>query len=273
MQLGFFIDVSKCERIFDELYRIGYVKMSHTLPPPEELKWRAYCKFHNTFSHATKDCNMLRRQIQLAINEGRLVTPNMQVDQNPFPVHVLELNNPKVLVRPSQAESTKGKNVVIGDERPEKKLTQKIPQGAKTLGGQDKKKADNKSTGLTGHSGGLTGSTGLTGHGTGLTGAPSKSGNSSKIKTRPSFKELLAKYEKEGSAQRQKGPPSKVKDTGSSSRHQEQSSQSNCTSSSGLIAPWHCWYPYFYTPMDYSRMHMQLYYIQYPPMYPNHALL
>ena len=174
---------------------------------------------------------MLRRQIQSAINEGQLVIPNMHVDHNPFPVLMLELNNPKVLVRPSQAESTKGKNVVIGDERPEKKLTQEIPQGEKTLGGQDKKKADNKSTGLTGHSGGLTG------HGTGLTGAPSKSGNSSKIKTRPRFKELLAKYEKEGSAQRQKGPPSKVKDTGSSSRHQEQSSQGNYTSSSGPIAP------------------------------------
>ena len=114
----------------------------------------------------------------------------------------------------------------------------KIPEGAKTLGRQDKKKkADNKSTGLTGHSGGLTG---LTGHGTDLTGAPSKSGNSSKIKTMPSFKELLAKYEKEVSAQRQKGQPSKVKDTGSSSRHQEQSSQGNYTTSSGPIAPWYC---------------------------------
>ena len=113
---------------------------------------------------------MLHRQIQSAINEWRLVIPNMQVDQNPFPVHMLELNNPKVLVRLSQAKSTKGKNVVIGDERPEKKLTLK-----------KKKKADNKSTGLTGHSDGLTGSTGLTG-------APSKSRNSFKIKTRPSFK-------------------------------------------------------------------------------------
>src|SRR6185312_13130389 len=47
-------------------------------------------------------------------------------------------------------------------------------QQSSSAGGQDKKKkADNKSTGLTGHSGGLTG----------LTGAPSKSGNSSKIKT------------------------------------------------------------------------------------------
>ena len=74
-----------------------------------------------------------------------------EVDQNPFPVHVLELNNPEVLVRPSQAESTKRKNVVIGDERPEKKLTLRTPESTKTLGGQDKKKkADNKSTGLTG---------------------------------------------------------------------------------------------------------------------------
>jgi hypothetical protein len=91
--------------------------------------------------------------------------------------------------------------------------------------------------------------------------------------TRPSFKELLAKYEKEGIAQKQKRRQSEAKDTGSTSEHQEQTSQGNYTSSSGPIAPWHCWYPYFYTPMNYSRMHMQSYYIQYPPMYPNHTLL
>ena len=60
-----------------------------------------------------------------------------------------------------------------------------------------KKKADSKSSGLTG--------------------APSKSENSSRSKTRPSFKELLAKYVKEGIAQRQKGRLSEAKDTGSSS--------------------------------------------------------
>jgi hypothetical protein len=70
----------------------------------------------------------------------------MQVDQNPFPMHMLELNNPKVLIRPSQAESTKAKNLFIGDERHEKKLTQKTPQATKTLGGQDKKKTNIKST-------------------------------------------------------------------------------------------------------------------------------
>ena len=57
--------------------------------------------------------------------------------------------------------------------------------------GQDKeKRADSKSTGS---------NSGLTGAKTGLTGAPSKSGNSygGKDKKRPSFEELLAKYEKE----------------------------------------------------------------------------
>ena len=34
----FTFDVSKYEIIYDELYRIGYIKMSHTVPPLEELK-------------------------------------------------------------------------------------------------------------------------------------------------------------------------------------------------------------------------------------------
>jgi len=54
----------------------------------------------------------------------------MKVDQNLFPVHthMLELNNPKVLIRPNQAESTKGKNVIIGEERSElSKSRQEVP--------------------------------------------------------------------------------------------------------------------------------------------------
>ena len=86
--------------------------------------------------------------------------------------HVLELKNPKVLIRPNQAESAKGKNVIIGEERPEKKMLQnKISRTTSMLGGQDKKKADSKSTGLTGSNSGPTGPTGLTGTKTGLTGA------------------------------------------------------------------------------------------------------
>ena len=126
--------------------------MSHVLPPLEELKRWAYCKFHNTFSHAINDCNVLRRQIQSAVNEGRIIVQQIKVDQNPFPAHtyVLELSNPKVLIRPNQAESTRGKNVIIGEERfeplkshqeaPAKKIPEDLLKGS-TLGGKNRKRA------------------------------------------------------------------------------------------------------------------------------------
>jgi hypothetical protein len=47
--------------------------------------------------------------VQSAINEGRLIFHAMQVDHNPFPINTLELNNPKMLIRPNQAEKAKGK--------------------------------------------------------------------------------------------------------------------------------------------------------------------
>ena len=78
-------------------------------------------------------------------------------------------------------------------------------------------KADNKTTGLIG------GPTGLTGAKTGLIGASSKPESPSKNKLRPSFKELLAKYEKQGATQKKKKQPGGAKDMRSSSKHQEQS--------------------------------------------------
>jgi hypothetical protein len=38
----------------------------------------------------------------------------------------------------------------------------------------------------------------------------------------------------------------------------------------GPIAPWYCWYP-SYMPLDYTRMHMQSYYIYYPSVYPSYT--
>ena len=85
----------------------------------------------------------------------------MKVDQNPFPAHthVLELSNPKVLIRPNQAESTKGKNIIIGEERsepskshqetPAKKVSEDSLKNS-ALGGQEQKKdARSTQTGLT----------------------------------------------------------------------------------------------------------------------------
>jgi hypothetical protein len=44
----------------------------------------------------------------------------MKLNEDPFPMNmnIVELDGKKVLVRPSQVELTKGKEVIIRDERP-----------------------------------------------------------------------------------------------------------------------------------------------------------
>jgi hypothetical protein len=116
-EVKFTFNVAKCDKIFDELLKNGNIKLTHTIPPPDELKRRAYCKWHNSFSHATNDCNVFRRQIQSAINEGRLAFQEMQVDTQPFPVNTIELTCKKVLVRLEMADKGKGKGIVIGNPR------------------------------------------------------------------------------------------------------------------------------------------------------------
>ena len=127
--MKFTFDVSKCDRIFDELLRLGHIKINHVIPPLEELKRRAYCKFHNSYSHVTNDCNVFRCQVQSAMNEGQLIFPEMKVDKTPFHVHTnthtIDLSNAKVLIRTEQAEGAEGKNVVIGEARP-KNVNDKI---------------------------------------------------------------------------------------------------------------------------------------------------
>jgi hypothetical protein len=60
-EVKFTFNVAKCDKIFDELLKNGNIKLTHTIPPDDELKRRAYCKWHNSFSHATNDCNVFRR--------------------------------------------------------------------------------------------------------------------------------------------------------------------------------------------------------------------
>ena len=75
----------------------------------------------------------------------------MNVDHNSFPAHthMLELSNLKVLIRPNQAESTKEKNIIVGEERSEfskshqKAPAKKVPEDLvkdSTLGGRSRKK-------------------------------------------------------------------------------------------------------------------------------------
>ena len=66
----------------------------------------------------------------------------MKIDKAPFPVHTIDLNNAKVMIRPDQAEGAKGKNVIIGDDRPltvdnkilaREVIQEKAPDGKKNL--------------------------------------------------------------------------------------------------------------------------------------------
>jgi hypothetical protein len=82
------------------------VPSNHVIPSPEQLKKYAYCKWHNFYSHTTNDYNIFCRQVQSAINEGRLrfaESPQMKLDKGSFPANMntVELNGGKVLVRHS----------------------------------------------------------------------------------------------------------------------------------------------------------------------------
>jgi hypothetical protein len=56
----FTFDVTKCDRIFNYLLQENQIKFpsNHVIPSPEQLKKHAYCKWHNSYSHATNDCNV-----------------------------------------------------------------------------------------------------------------------------------------------------------------------------------------------------------------------
>ena len=71
-EMKFTFDVSKCDRIFYELVKNGNIHLSHAIPSAEELKWHAYCKWYNSFSLATNDCIVFCRQVQSAVDDGRL---------------------------------------------------------------------------------------------------------------------------------------------------------------------------------------------------------
>jgi hypothetical protein len=95
---------------------------------------------------------VFRRKIQSAINEGRLVLHEKKVEKHPFPINTMELQQPKVLVRPHQVEATKGKNVVVGEAKPDlrgKQLTSEVAY-VKTPDGKETFKITVKASGLGG---------------------------------------------------------------------------------------------------------------------------
>lgn len=103
-EIRYTFDVIMCDKIFDVLLqgKLIRLKEGHVIPPPEELGSKAYCKWHNSYSHATNDCNVFRRQVQSAIGDGRLKFAEgtkMKLDSDPFPINVVEFGNKKMLIR------------------------------------------------------------------------------------------------------------------------------------------------------------------------------
>ncbi|KAK1609148.1 hypothetical protein QYE76_032821 [Lolium multiflorum] len=95
---GLDFDVSKTEQIFDLLLKEKQLKLpeGHKIPTAQEMNKRPYCKWHHTFTHATNDCKVLRAQIQMAIESGRLTFGQfaMKVDMRPFPdVNMVDLSH------------------------------------------------------------------------------------------------------------------------------------------------------------------------------------
>ena len=61
---------------------------NHVMLPPDQLKNKKFCKFHNATSHSTNECRIFWQHMQRAIQQGRLKfdTPQkIKVDDNPFP--------------------------------------------------------------------------------------------------------------------------------------------------------------------------------------------
>jgi hypothetical protein len=59
-------DVAMRDRILDYLLQEKQINLpsSHVIPMLELQKKHAYCKWHNSYSHATNDCNAFHRQVQ-----------------------------------------------------------------------------------------------------------------------------------------------------------------------------------------------------------------
>ena len=67
-------DVTKSDKFFDFFLEKGQIKLpdGHVMLPPDQLKNKKFCKFHNATSHSTNECRIFRQHIQRAIQQGRL---------------------------------------------------------------------------------------------------------------------------------------------------------------------------------------------------------
>jgi hypothetical protein len=93
----------------------------------DRLARKKYCKWHNSFSHTTNDCNYFHRQRQSSLNNGCLRlrdTHQIKLDADLFPVDMINFEEKRVLV------SSKGKTVVVSDQLREHMMKPKNPEAS-----------------------------------------------------------------------------------------------------------------------------------------------
>jgi hypothetical protein len=58
-EMRYTFDVSKCDCLFDLLLRGGVIRLieGHVIPSAHILAKKPYCKWHDTYSHTTNECN------------------------------------------------------------------------------------------------------------------------------------------------------------------------------------------------------------------------
>jgi hypothetical protein len=132
-EMKFTFDIFKCDKLFDVLLHNNLIKLKggHVIPSAEQLAQRKYYKWHDSFPHTTNECNYFCRQIQSALNDGRLTLGDgqmMRLDVDPFPVNMINFEEKRVLVRTDQAESTKGKKVRVSDQLKLRMMKPKNPE-------------------------------------------------------------------------------------------------------------------------------------------------
>lgn len=109
------ISLNKADQIFDWLLANKKIQLKgkHNIPSSNEFKGKEFCKWYNTFAHATNNCVVFRNIIQDQIEAKDLRFPErndvMEVDINPFPslvdLNVLSINLSSVFSMQAQGVS------------------------------------------------------------------------------------------------------------------------------------------------------------------------
>ena len=90
-QIQYTFEVVKIEEIFDFLVKEKFMTFlkDHRIPNKDELRGKAYYKYHNSWNHTTNACWGFRNVIQDRINKGILKFPYkkkaMEINEDPFP--------------------------------------------------------------------------------------------------------------------------------------------------------------------------------------------